>query len=46
MIVLLVVFVLGAEFLELLDDFVISANLLVDGKQHGIDREYGSQYYR
>jgi len=43
MIVILVTFVFRPEFLELLDDLIISADLLVDDKQHGIDREHNSQ---
>jgi hypothetical protein len=31
------------EFLELLDDLIILADLPMDGKQHGIDREHDSQ---
>jgi hypothetical protein len=43
MILLLVAFVLVPEFFELLDDLIIFADLLVDDKQHGIDREHNSQ---
>jgi hypothetical protein len=43
MIVLLVSFVFAPEFFELLNDLVIFADLLVDGKQHGIEREHDSQ---
>jgi ATP-dependent Clp protease ATP-binding subunit ClpA len=43
MVFFLVTFVFRPEFLELLDDLIIFADLLVDDKQHGIDREYNSQ---
>jgi len=31
------------ELFELLDDLIIFADLLVDDKQHGINREHNSQ---
>jgi hypothetical protein len=43
MVSLLVTVVFRPEFLELLDDLIIFANLLVDGKKHGIQREDNSQ---
>jgi len=43
MIVLLVILVFRPEFLKLLDDLIIFANLLMDGKQNGIQREHNSK---
>jgi hypothetical protein len=43
MIVLFVGVVFCPEFFELLDNLIIFADLLVDGKQQGIEREYDSQ---
>ncbi len=43
MIILLVGVVFGPELLELLNNLVIFADLLIDGKQHGIEREHDSQ---
>jgi hypothetical protein len=40
MIRVLVMLVLVPEFLELLDYLILSADLLVDGKQQGIEREH------
>jgi len=42
MIVLLMIFVFRPEFLELLDDFIILSDLLMDRKQDGIQREHSS----
>jgi hypothetical protein len=44
MIVLFAGFVFSPELPELLNNLVISANLLVDDKQHGIKREHHSQH--
>jgi hypothetical protein len=44
MTLLLVAIVFGTVFLELLDYLIILADLLVDGKQHGIEREHGSKH--
>jgi len=43
MIALLVGFMFSPELFELLNNLVIFADLLIDGKQHGIEREYYSQ---
>jgi hypothetical protein len=43
MVSLLVTFMFRPEFLELLDDLIIFADLLMDGKKHGIEREHNSQ---
>jgi hypothetical protein len=45
MIFLLALFVLVPEFLELLNDLIIFADLLIDGKQHGLERENGPENY-
>jgi len=42
MIVFLVSFVFRPEFLELLDNLIIFADLLMDRKQDGIDRKHSS----
>jgi len=43
MIVFLVSFVFAPEFFELLNDLVIFADLLIDGKQHGIERKHSKE---
>jgi len=45
MIFLLALLMLVPEFLELLDDLIIFAYLLIDGKQHGIERKHGGKHY-
>ncbi|WP_423987929.1 hypothetical protein, partial [Methanoregula sp.] len=45
MVFLLVTFVFLSEFLELLDDLIVFADLLIDGKQHGIERDYSAKHY-
>jgi len=44
MILLPAMFVFVLEFFELLDDLIVFANFLVDGKQQGIQREYGPKH--
>jgi hypothetical protein len=45
MILLLALFMLVPEFFELLDDLIIFADLLLDGKQHGIERKHRGKHY-
>jgi hypothetical protein len=40
---LFVMFMFLSESFELLNDLIIPADLLLDDKQQGIDREHGSQ---
>src|SRR5512136_1526417 len=43
--VLRVSLVFRPEFPELLDDFIVPANLLVDDKQHGIEGEHSPEHH-